>query len=246
MSAAERSAGLRKPLVSVLIPVYNGEAHLGEAIESVLSQDYPRIEVIVIDDASADRSAEIARAYDGVRVIERPVNGMVARARNDGLAEASGEFVALLDHDDLMTEVRIPVQAGHLIEHPETDVVLGMEQVFVEEGGKINTGVSAPRPNASPGEEAVIAYHPPTLMARTAVLRRFGFDEGVDFADDLDLCLRLMEDPEVGVERMQTVVTLRRFHPNNITRDEQRARIAFARAVKRRIERKRAAAATES
>ncbi|CAN5533306.1 hypothetical protein BH10ACT11_BH10ACT11_07410 [soil metagenome] len=231
------------PLVTVAIPVYNGEEHLGESIESVLAQDYPRIEVIVVDDCSDDGSAALARSYEGVRVIERPVNGKCARARNDGLGAASGEFFALQDHDDLMAPGRISLQAGHLVEHPETDVVLGMEEVFVEEGGRLNTGIAAPRPVAMAGEEETIAFHPPTMMGRTKLLRRFGFDESVDYAEDLDLYLRLMEDPEAPVERLPEVVTRRRFHAGNITRDGERARLAFALVVRRRIERKRAAAA---
>src|SRR4051794_28277766 len=91
-------------LVSTIIPVFNGEALIGEAIESALRQTYPNIEVIVVDDGSTDRTLEVIQALAAsdsrIRVIQQ-ANGGVARARNRAIAAARGEFIAPLDADDL-------------------------------------------------------------------------------------------------------------------------------------------------
>lgn len=99
-------------LVSVIIPVYNGANYLAKAIESVLAQTYSPIEVLVVDDGSTDESVEIARSFSGVRVIQKP-NGGVASARNVGIAEAKGDYLAFLDHDDehLPTKTELQVRA---------------------------------------------------------------------------------------------------------------------------------------
>jgi glycosyltransferase involved in cell wall biosynthesis len=90
-----------KPLVSAIIPVFNGEKFLAETIQSVLDQTYPNIECIVVNDGSTDRTADIVKSFGKrVRYIERP-NGGVSSARNVGIEHALGEYVAFLDADDL-------------------------------------------------------------------------------------------------------------------------------------------------
>lgn len=90
------------PLVSIIIPVYNGADYLGEAIESALGQTYERCEIVVVNDGSTDggATAEVARSYGNrIRYIEKE-NGGVATALNRGIAEAGGEYIAWLSHDD--------------------------------------------------------------------------------------------------------------------------------------------------
>lgn len=91
---------MNRPLVSVIIPVYNGEHYLSFAIRSVLQQDYYPFEIIVVDDGSTDKSGNIARSFKEVHYIYQPNHG-VAVARNVGVTAAQGEFIAFLDQDDL-------------------------------------------------------------------------------------------------------------------------------------------------
>jgi glycosyltransferase involved in cell wall biosynthesis len=88
------------PLVSVVTPVYNGEAFLRETLESIFAQDYEPFEVIVVDDGSTDGSAAIARSYPAARYIRQHNQGPAA-ARNAGIAAARGEFLAFVDADDV-------------------------------------------------------------------------------------------------------------------------------------------------
>ena len=87
------------PLVSVIIPAYNRDRYLAEAIESVLAQTYPAIELIVVDDGSSDRTAEVAQRY--ALTYHFQPNGGISAARNAGIALATGEFLAFLDSDDI-------------------------------------------------------------------------------------------------------------------------------------------------
>ncbi len=100
-----------KPLVSVLIPSFNAERWIGLAIHSVLTQDYPSIEVIVVDDGSLDRTVEIARRFEGrtVKVITQP-NGGAPVARNTALAHAQGDYIQWLDADDMLGPQKISMQ----------------------------------------------------------------------------------------------------------------------------------------
>jgi glycosyltransferase involved in cell wall biosynthesis len=114
-----RRSGVDQPLVSVILPVYNGEASIGETLESALSQTYRNLEIIVIDDGSTDRTLAIveARAARDARVkIIRQANGGVARARNQALQAARGEFVAPLDADDLWDPAKIELQVARMLE----------------------------------------------------------------------------------------------------------------------------------
>ncbi|CAN5533526.1 glycosyltransferase family A protein [soil metagenome] len=224
-----------------MIPVFNGERYMAEAIESVLVQTHEPVELIVVDDASCDGSVALAKSYEDVRLIERERNGGVAAARNDGLAAASGDYFGFVDQDDVMVPDRLEHQLAYLSAHPATDAVMGMEEVFVDEGGDPQTGLTV---NRIPDEEGcfpVDAYFPPTILARTSDLRRIGgFDETVGFGDDLDLVFRFRDDPSLTLEMRDEIAVRRRFHASNQSRDRQRARQAVALAFKRRIERARA------
>ncbi|MFI4903425.1 MAG: glycosyltransferase family 2 protein, partial [Burkholderiales bacterium] len=85
--------------VSVVMPMYNGEAYVAEALDSVLAQTRPADEIVVVDDGSHDASAAIVARYSGVRYV-RQANGGCAAARNRGVAEAGGDVVAFIDQDD--------------------------------------------------------------------------------------------------------------------------------------------------
>ena len=111
------------PLVSVVLPVYNGERYLAEAIESVLGQSYRALELIVVDDGSTDRSGEIARGY-GARCVRQP-NAGTAAARNAGIDCARGPLLAHMDADDLWEPDKIDAQVRALAADSKIDAVSG-------------------------------------------------------------------------------------------------------------------------
>lgn len=104
----------KQPLITVVMPNYNGHRFVEQAIDSVLNQTYPYFELLVVDDCSKDDSLQLiqqkAQSDDRIRVIALEHNAGVANARNVGIKEAKGEFIALLDNDDLWTEDKLERQ----------------------------------------------------------------------------------------------------------------------------------------
>ena len=226
--------------VSVVIPAYNAEAHIGEAIESVLAQTRPAAEVIVVDDGSGDGTATIAGSFDEVEVLTQPNRGPSA-ARNAGVARSSGELLAFLDADDLMTPNRLELQSAHLRSNPETDIVFGGQEVRVEEATDVPywvEGSALPAREIGPAEIERI-YHMSMLIRRRAWDLVGPFDEAMRMAEDLDWTLRASE---LGVPMaiLDDVVTVRRVHTANATHDAVASREGIFEAFRKRIERNRA------
>lgn len=108
------------PLVSVVIPTYNRGSLIGETLESVFAQTYPRLEVIVVDDGSTDDTEAVVARFGGRIIYIRQQNQGLAASRNVGLARATGEFVAWQDSDDLWNPEKTAVQLGYLRRRPDT------------------------------------------------------------------------------------------------------------------------------
>ena len=109
--------------VSVIIPAYNGDRYISEAIDSVLAQTYTNYEIIVVDDGSTDNTSQVVKAYgDRVRYIYRENQG-VASARNLGIAKAEGEYIAFLDQDDLFFPNKLSEQLNCFELHPEAGII---------------------------------------------------------------------------------------------------------------------------
>jgi glycosyltransferase involved in cell wall biosynthesis len=240
-------APVNRPLASVVVPAFEAESFVAESIESVLAQTYSPIETIVVDDGSADATAEIAAAYPEVTLI-RQENAGPSAARNRGFAASSGEIVAFHDSDDAMTPEKMEVQVGHLLANPEVECVLAEQELVIEpgaelpfwaEGTKVPT-VMPPRPEEFADEPVV---HPMTMvLRRETFLRVGGFDDALRPAEDFDWMLRAAE-LEVEFARLPEVLLRRRVHPASLTQDAAAARSALFRAFKARIERNRARAA---
>jgi glycosyltransferase involved in cell wall biosynthesis len=236
-----------RPLVSVVIPAFNAERFLGEAIESVRAQTYGPLETIVVDDGSTDGTVAVAGNYSGVIVIEQ-ANAGPSAARNRGFAASRGDFIAFQDSDDLMTPDKLEVQAGVLIDKPEVGCVLAEQELLVEpgaempfwvEGSRVQT-VMPPRPPELEGEPLV---HPMSMVVRREAFELVGgFDESMRSAEDFDWMLRASEEG-VEIARLADVLLRRRVHPDSLTQDAEAARLGLFRAFKSRIERHRARAA---
>jgi glycosyltransferase involved in cell wall biosynthesis len=114
-----------QPLVSVIVTAYNRENFLAEAIKSVLDQDYENTEIIVIDDGSTDKTAEIAKSFGSSIVYAFQQNEGVASAVNHGLRLARGELLAFLDSDDLWQEKTLAKRINPFVLDPEIEIVAG-------------------------------------------------------------------------------------------------------------------------
>ncbi len=231
------------PLASVVIPAYNAERYLGEAIESVLTQTYAPIETIVVDDGSSDGTAAVARSSPGVELIVQE-NAGPAAARNRGFAASHGEIVAFHDADDLMTPDKLAVQVGELLANPAIGCVLAGQELQVEEGAELPFWAEGSKvPTVMPPKPEEFAEEPDvhtmTMVVRREVFERVGgFDEEMRAAEDIDWLLRAAED---GVEfaRLPHVLLRRRVHSASLTQDAAAGRAGHFLALKKRIERHR-------
>jgi glycosyltransferase involved in cell wall biosynthesis len=130
------------PLVSVVIPAYNAAATLPASIESVLAQRYPRVEVVVVDDGSTDRTPEVLRSFgDRIRWVYQE-NGGLPTARNTGHRTATGDLIAWLDADDLAEPDRIALQVDFLLQHPEI-VLVGTDFSAFRDSGVVASRFAA-------------------------------------------------------------------------------------------------------
>lgn len=126
-----------RPLVSVIMPVYNAEKYIRESIDSLMSQTYDNFELIIIDDCGTDHSMEIVGSYadSRIKVFHNDKNMGIAYSRNRGLENCSGKYIAILDDDDISTKERLEKQVFFL---GNNDIeVVGGEAVWIDENGKI-------------------------------------------------------------------------------------------------------------
>lgn len=129
---------MKTPLISVVIPVYNAERFLPQAIESVLGQTYRNLEVILVDDCSQDTSREIMKRYadkdQRIRLLFNEINQGVAKTRNAGIQAAVGEYIALLDSDDVWEYDKLERQLA-LMQKEEADIIY-CSLDFIDEDGR--------------------------------------------------------------------------------------------------------------
>ena len=181
------------PLVSVVMPVHDGERFLSEALASVLAQTHGPLECIVVDDGSHDRSADIAAAH-GVKVVSQAQRGTAA-ARNTGVRAARGELIAFLDQDDLWEPGKIERQVALFRERPEVGFVYCGLRLIDADGREL--GQSAPPEPERVLHHTLLNVPPYVSLAQTGVVRRDvfwavgGFDESIAICEDSDLVWRL-------------------------------------------------------
>lgn len=120
---------LSRPKISVMIPVYNGELFLAEAIRSVLAQTLPPDEIIVVDDGSTDASAEIVRSFSRVQLVRREHSGLAATL-NAGVRQAAGAYLAFLDADDRWLPEKLALQVAAFTQERSLDMVFGYGRRF--------------------------------------------------------------------------------------------------------------------
>ncbi len=201
-------------LISCIVPVFNGERYLAEALESILNQSYRPLEIVVADDGSSDNTvAVVARYGTRVRYLWQPNSGPAA-ARNLGLSTALGEFVAFLDADDLWHPEKLERQMARFAARPELDVCVAHVQNFwipelrEEEERFRNHRVSRPLPG----------YVTETLLARHSLFKAVGpFNAALNHGDSTEWFLRAAKHGAV-MELLPDVLSYRRLHQANRSR----------------------------
>jgi glycosyltransferase involved in cell wall biosynthesis len=239
---------MSEPLVSTILPVFNCERFIGAALDSVLAQSHPRVEIIVVDDGSSDASAAVAEER-GVRVLRREHAG-VSAARNAGIAAAGGELVAFLDADDLWPADRLEHQVAYFRDRPDTQILMGYSRMFLEPGeqhpewlteqwiASLRT-VPIDGVDPAPGMSGAV-QSPLTMMVRAELFDAVGgFDTSYAIGEDIEWLMRAT-DAGYPHEVLDRVVTLYRLHATNTVYRTWEMERAHFRVVRSSIARKRA------
>ena len=182
-----------KTQVSVIIPTYNRGWTIGEAVDSVLAQDYREFELIVVDDGSTDNTPEVLDAYRGTIKVFRQENTGVSAARNRGIAEASGRFIAFLDSDDLWLPQKLSRQVEFFNTTPDA-LICQTEEVWIRSGVRVNPKKRHQKPSGMIFEPSLVLclVSPSAVMIRRSLLEIVGnFDETLPACEDYDLWLRI-------------------------------------------------------
>ncbi|BAN36772.1 glycosyl transferase [Sulfuricella denitrificans skB26] len=185
-------------LISVVIPVYNGSRYLRACIDSALSQTYPHVEIVVVNDGSKDNSMEILKSYGGRILIIDQTNSGPAIARNNGVKASHGELVAFLDQDDVWDDIKLERQAALLNQHSNA-LATYCDHRGIDEHGVVTSPSGAlhyPRTSGQILEHLIRGNF--ILSASLVMLRRSAFDAvgGFDasqphWSDDYDLWMRI-------------------------------------------------------
>ena len=219
------------PLVSVVVPAYNRERMLPEALANIRGQGYPQLEIIVVDDGSTDRTPEVARAQPDVRLFEQP-NGGPAQARNRAIINARGEFIACLDSDDLWPDGMLAHLVDALRRDPQADVVRGWPQL-----ARLGTGDDDGF-EGNPLEG--FPYYITGSVFRRRVFDRVGlFDPELRFGEDTDWFARARERG-VKVLRLDCASVIVRRHGGNMTYGKNLVQLNVLRVAKKVLDRRRA------
>lgn len=186
-----------EPTVSVVIPSYNCAQFLRETVETVLGQTHPPIEIIIVDDGSTDGSLDIAREFGNpVRIVTQPNSG-VSVARNRGIDEAKGEWIAFVDADDLWEPTKLECQM-ETVAAADTDDVVCLYTDFYRFGGPVGRRVELRPDHPSAPDfrvQMLITYTvlPSTAVVRASALEGLRFPVGVTDSEDMVFLLDLRE-----------------------------------------------------
>lgn len=225
---------MAEPLITAAIPVRDGEAYLAEAIESVLAQSRPCDQVVVVDNGSTDRSAEIAAGFGPVvEVVPEPRPG-IGLARNAALRAARGDYLAFLDADDLWAMEKTTVQLAAFEAEPRLQLVFGHVRQFVSSdlAEEDSEGLRVPA-DPQPGQ------HIGAMLARREAIEAIGpWPDDVRVSDGLTFFLRARELGLAEAMLPETVM-LRRVHGGNHSLSNRDQRREFAFHLKRSLDRRR-------
>jgi glycosyltransferase involved in cell wall biosynthesis len=210
------------PRVSVLMPVYNGEAYLHPAVQSILDQSEPDFEFLIVDDGSTDQSRAILEEYAAknpcIRILFRDHDGLVP-ALNYGISQARAPFIARMDADDIALPDRLIKQADMMEANPQIGVLGTHVQAIDADGRPLRTFIP-------PVDHAALdayhiergtprMWHPSTMIRRDLLEALGGYSAEYPYCEDLDLWLRVAERTELA--HLPEVLLQYRLHTGSVS-----------------------------
>ena len=207
------------PLVTVLMPVYNGEKYLKKAIESILSQTFKEFEFFIIDDGSVDKSAEIIKSFNDarIRLESNRANLGLIKTLNKGLGMSKGKYIARMDCDDISLPNRLSAQVSFMEKHPEIGVcgswvkIIGLKNEFINKYPQNNEEARAYLLFNTP-----LAH--PAVIIRKSILEscQFKYDEKYKHAEDYELWSRIIDYAQIS--NIPKVLLHYRMHRESVSK----------------------------
>jgi glycosyltransferase involved in cell wall biosynthesis len=213
---------MMKPLVSVVMPVYNADKFVVEAIESILNQSYTYFELIIVNDASTDESAKKILQIDDrrIQILENERNSGIVFSRNRGLNVAKGKYIAIIDSDDIALPNRLERQVEYLESHPYCGICGSYYQIIDQNGSK---KVSFKVPTTAKDNKTFLLFNVPfcqsTIMMPSKIAKSFQYRVGFDIIEDYEIANRIAR--EYDICNLPIYTTLYRSHGSNITIDKR-------------------------
>ena len=196
------------PLITAVIPTFNRGWCLANAVTSVIDQNYPAVEIIVVDDGSTDNTCQVLEPYlDHITLLHQKNTG-VSAARNFGITQSNGEYVAFLDSDDQWTPDKISCQVDFFQRHPDV-MICQTEEIWIRNGKRVNPKFKHKKPWGmifEPSLELCLVSPSAVMMRREFFEIKGYFDETLPACEDYDLWLRTATDmPIYLVDRPCTI-----------------------------------------
>jgi glycosyltransferase involved in cell wall biosynthesis len=219
--------------VSVIIPVYNVEQYVAQTLESVLAQTYTNLEIIIVDDESPDRSIDVCRRYTDPRIqIVQQKNRGLAGARNTGIRHATGDYIALLDSDDLWLPDKLQKQVAHLEASPQLGISFCRSAFIDDSGQPLGTyqmprlkDITAPylmcRNPIGNGSAPLIRREVFDAIASTddryGTPETFYFDDNFRQSEDIECWIRIVIQTGWKIEGLSEAMTLYRVNAGGLS-----------------------------
>ena len=222
---------MNKLSFSVIVPVYNGQKYLRETLESLVNQDYSSFEIIAVDDGSSDCSAEIIQSFDSIKYVHQENQGN-AVARNRGIALSTGDFIALIDQDDIWVPEKLSTFCDYFSAHPAIDFATAKHRMFLSDGVEVPAWCRDDDLNRD-----IVDYSPGSLVFRRRLFDRIGpFDQSLVSGHDTDWVLRV-KDRNTPIAVLPDVLLLKRVHEANQSSEVSRAHSELLEVFRRSINR---------
>lgn len=208
------------PRVSVIISTFNGQRYIREAVQSILDQTFQQVELIVVNDGSTDATLNILRAFDDRRItiVNNPGNLGIAASQNNALSVATGEYLALMDHDDISLPDRLQMQVDFLDAHPEVGM-LGCNCISVDENDNVQSVSSHFSDDAFLRWQLLLCgcpfFHTSLMVRRSEMERIGGYDGSYLFAGDYHVISKLTEC--CGVANLDQPLVKWRVHRSSVS-----------------------------